>query len=257
MINVDPPQVSSDQYARRLPPAASASRRQLVFGGGLLVALLMPAFLALGFWQLRKAEGASAAQAGLEACAREAPREMPVTPATAETLHHRRFVLRGAYDADGQILLDNRIHHERAGYHVVTPLRLDGGDMHVLVNRGWVPAGDDRRVLPEVMPPAGRVEVTGIGVVPPRRTFTLGDPVVVWAGARVWQNLDFARLRAAAGHPLQPVVVRLDADAPGGYARDWPRADERATRHLGYAWQWFGFAAAAPAIWLFLLARRR
>lgn len=220
------------------------------------MALLVPVFLALGFWQLRKAEASTALQAALENCARAAPGEMPVTPGEAMQLRHRRYVLRGSYDAGGQILLDNRIHRERAGYEVLTPLRLDGADMNVLVNRGWVPAEPDRRTLPEVAPPQGRVVVTGVAVEPPARVFTLGDPVTLLPTANVWQQLDFPRLRAALGRPLQPVVVRLDAAAEHGYVRDWPRADERALRHRGYAWQWFGFALAAPAIWLFLVLRR-
>lgn len=221
----------------------------------LLVVLLLPAFTALGFWQLRKAEAATQLQAALEDCARSAPAEMPVTPGEPAQLRHRRYVLRGQFDAAAQILLDNRVHRERAGYQVLTPLRLDGADMHVLVDRGWVPAGPER-APPAVAPPAGRVVVTGIAVEPPARVFTLGDPVTILPTAKVWQQLDFPRLREIVGHPLQPVVVRLDADAGHGYVREWPRADERAQRNLGYAWQWFGFALAAPAIWLFLLLRR-
>ena len=38
-----------------------------------------------------------------------------------------------------KFLLDNRVHQERAGYHVLTPFRADGAEAVVLVNRGWVP----------------------------------------------------------------------------------------------------------------------
>lgn len=251
LSTADSPQRTGLQYARRCLRRASGA-----FAGGLLASALAAGFLALGFWQLRKADAASAQQAALESCARAAPGEMPVTPGDAAQLRHRRYVLRGQFEAAGQILLDNRVHRGRAGYHVLTPLRLDGAAMHVLVNRGWVPAAPDRRALPDVAPPAGRVVVTGVGVEAPARVFTLGEPVTIQAAAQVWQQLDFPRLRGMFGRPLQPVVVRLDADSPHGYVRDWPRADERAATHLGYAWQWFGFALAAPGIWLFLLVRR-
>ena len=42
------------------------------------------------------------------------------------------------------------LHDGVAGYHVVTALRIPGRRERVLVNRGWVPAGGDRRVLPDV-----------------------------------------------------------------------------------------------------------
>ncbi len=237
------------QYARRLSSRASAAL------GALLVVVLVPAFVALGLWQLHKAEAGTALQAALEDCARAAPGEMPVTPGEAAQLRHRRYVLRGQFDAAGQVLLDNRVHDERAGYQVLTPLRLDGADMHVLVDRGWVPAGAGR-APPPVTPPAGRVVITGVAVDAPARVFTLGDPVAILPNAAVWQQLDFPRLRATFGRPLQPVVVRLDPAAEHGYLREWPRADERSLRHLGYAWQWFGFALAVPAIWLVMVFRK-
>jgi len=244
----------SEKYARRTAASASVARWRIALWGGLAVAVLLPVFMSLGFWQLRKAEAASALQAEIAACALAAPIEIPVTPADAASLRHRRFVLRGSYDAGSQILIDNRVYGERAGYHVVTPLKLDGTAMHVLVNRGWVPAAADRRILPQVPPPTARIEITGVAVMPPARFFTLGD---ARSPGIVWQNLDFARLRDSLPYPLQPVVLQLDATAPGGYVRDWPRADERALRNLGYAWQWFGFAAASAGIWLYFLLRRR
>ena len=60
-----------------------------------------------------------------------------------------------------------------------------------------------------------------------------------------------------AGFPLQPVVVQLDpASAAGGFARAWPRPDERLEKHLSYALQWWGFALATVAIWIAVNLRR-
>jgi surfeit locus 1 family protein len=57
--------------------------------------------------------------------------------------------------------------------------------------------------------------------------------------------------------PVQPVVIQMDPDsAGGGFVREWPRPDERIERHLGYAWQWYGFAATLVAIWLVVNIRR-
>lgn len=161
----------------------------------------------------------------------------------------------GEYDGQHQILIDNRLYQEQAGYHVLTPLRLAGSEMHVLINRGWVPAPADHRVLPVVPVPSGPVQITGVAVVPSSRFFTLGDPAVAdWEA--VWQNLDLERFRKGVPYPVQPVVLQLDAVVSGGFVRDWPRPDERAERHRSYALQWFGFAASSMAIWVFLLFRR-
>lgn len=246
----------SVEYARIAPPATSTSGslRQPLVWGALLVVLLAILFVSLGLWQWRKFEVKTRLQGELDERSRAALVAMPATPTAAESLRYRHLSLRGEFDAAHQILIDNRVHRERAGYHVVTPLRLAGSDLRVLVNRGWVAAPADHRTLPSVPPPAGMVELTGIAVLPASRFFTLAPAAGGWQP--VWQNLDLAAYAAAAPWPLQPVVVQLDADAPHGYARAWPRPDERAEMHRSYALQWFGFAASSLAIWLWFFFKR-
>jgi len=206
-------------------------------------------------WQWRKAETKVNLQQELDARSSGLSIAMPTDTVDAESLRYRRVVLRGTFDAARQVLIDNRLHREQAGYHVITPLRLEGSEMHVLVNRGWLPAAADHRILPDAAVPHGSVELTGIAVVPEQRCFNLSpQPVNSWDP--VWQNLDLARFRAVVSYPLQPVVIQLDADAPGGYVREWPRPDERSERHRSYALQWFGFAAASVGIWAYFLFRR-
>ncbi len=234
------------------------ARRFVVFGGGLLVAVLVPLFVSLGQWQWHKAAVKEARQALLDARAAEAPVQLPGTPVDAENMRFRRVVVRGTFETSKQILIDNRIHHEQAGYHVITPLRIEGSEgneLRVLVNRGWIPAGPSRAVLPGIATPQGPVELLATAVVPGTRFFTLGTAPAGNEWQVVWQNLDLARYRTQVGFPLQPIVLELDPASPAGFVREWPRPDERIERHIGYAWQWFGFAAATVLIWLFYLIR--
>lgn len=246
------------QYARRPGRAARASRRQVALLGGLLLAFLLPAFISLGLWQWRKAEAKTALQTELDSRSHDAAIAMAgglANTVDVESLRHRRIMLRGTYDAAHQVLIDNRLYREQAGYHVITPLHLAGSDLHVLVNRGWLPAPADHRLLPVAEVPSGEVELTGIAVQPSQRFFNLTpQPTSGWSA--VWQNLDLERFHAAVPYPLPPIVIQLDAAAPGGFVRDWPRPDERADRHRSYALQWFGFAAASLGIWVFFLSRK-
>ena len=210
----------------------------------------------LGNWQHAKAERKQAAQALLDARGRDAAVSLGSTPVEAESLRSRTVVLRGRFETDRQFFVDNRVHREQAGYHVITPLRLEGGDMRVLVNRGWIPALARHADLPQVATPVGLLELRGIAIVPGSRFFTLGSDAASGGWQAVWQNLDLARFAASASYPVQPVVVQLAADAPAGFVRDWPRPDERFERHLSYALQWYGFAASALLIWLALAWRR-
>ena len=243
------------------PPAAKASpvsRRAVALWGGLLLAVLIPCFVSLGLWQWRKNEAKLQLQAELDGRSHGPLVAMPAAPAAAADLRYRHVRLQGVFEPERQILLDNRVYREQAGYHVLTPLKLDGSEMRVWVNRGWVPAEPDHSHLPTLQAPAGSVELTGIVVVPPTRFFTLKPaeaPGRTWQ--TLWQNPDLERLGAAVPWPMQPVLVQLDAEAAGGYAREWPRPDERADMHLSYALQWFGFAIASLGIWLYFLVRRR
>ncbi len=208
----------------------------------------------LGHWQHAKADRKLAAQAALDVRRGDAPVTLGSAPVDADAVHARPVVVRGRFDPARQFLVDNRIHREQAGYHVVTPLVIDGGDTQVLINRGWIPANARHDDIPQVATPTTPVTLHGTAVVPGSRFFTLGPEAGGWQP--VWQNLDLARFARLAGHPVQPVVVQLAPDAPAGFARDWPRPDERVERHLSYAWQWYGFAASAGLIW-FALAWKR
>lgn len=211
--------------------------------------------IALGNWQYAKFERKEAAQAELDRRAADAPITLGGVLVDAEALRARPVVVRGRFEAGRQFLVDNRIHREQAGYHVVTPLQIEGSETRVLVNRGWVPALARHSDVPAVATPGGTVELRGIAVVPGSRFFTLGSEAdSSWQ--QVWQNLDLARFARLAGYPVQPVVLQLAADAPAGFARDWPRPDDRKERHLSYALQWYGFAASAVLIWLALAWRR-
>lgn len=243
------------QYARPAEHSTRASRRQVAIIGALAMAVLLPTFISLGLWQLRKYETKTHLQAELDQRSHDAPVVMPGSPIDAESLRYRRVILRGTFDAGRQILLDNQLHQDQAGYHVITPLKIAGSTMHVLVNRGWLPAPADHKIFPVASVPAGEIELTGIAVLPAQRFFNLApQPASGWAP--VWQNLDIERYRHVVDYPLQPVIVQLDPEAPAGYLRQWPRPDERADRHLSYALQWFGFAVSSLGIWGYFLIRR-
>lgn len=227
----------------------------------LAAALLIPLFLAAGHWQWNKAVLKAERQQQLDARGARSALAVPATPADAETLNYRKLVARGHYEPQFQILIDNRTHNGQAGYHVVTPLHVDGSDVRLLVNRGWIPAPGDRQQIPAFDTPTDPVQVKGMAIIPPARFFTLGSPNSVngQAWQSVWQNLDLERYRASVGFPIQPVVLQLDPTTTGddGFVREWQRPDERRFVNVGYALQWWGFAATTLVLWVVLSWRRR
>lgn len=215
-------------------------------------------FCGLGFWQLQRADEKRALQEEYDRRASEPAIVLSPTVRSPSELQFFRVQATGVYDDGYQLLLDNRSHHGAPGYHVVTPLRIDGGDTRVLVNRGWIALGTDRAHPPSAEPPRGQVTVSGVAVVP-KEGFYLGDLDPLQAeGPTVWQQLDLARYAKERSIALQPVVILLDpANSAGGYLREWARLDTGIAVHQGYAFQWFVLAAGVVVLYSVLSLRAR
>ena len=53
------------------------------------------------------------------------------------------------------------------------------------------------------------------------------------------------------------MIIKLDSESKaGGFVRHWEMSAERIVTHLGYAYQWFGFAFATLMIYLYLSIKR-
>ena len=227
-------------------------------------ALLIPLFIAAGNWQWNKAALKAERQQQLDSRGAQSTLVIPATLADPETLNYRRVVAQGHYEPQFQILIDNRTHNGQAGYHVITPLRVEGSDIRLLVNRGWIPAIGDRQQTPSIETPAGIVRLRGTTIIPPARFFSLGsgNESASPGWQSIWQNLDLERYGKAVDFQVQPVVLQLDpqmsaGDASGGFVREWRRPDERRFVNVGYALQWWAFAATTFALWLVLSFRRK
>ena len=207
----------------------------------------------LGIWQYDKAQLKQALQTQLDKHLVESPVALPDHIKDPDAWRYRRVRFAGTYDVRYQVLLDNQVENTVAGYHVLTPMQVEGSNLYVLINRGWIPATLDRKV-PAVITPQGRQEIEGDIVQPPGKFFTLEAPSSgkgVWQ--KVWQHMDMLRYAKAVPFAIQPYVVRLDPRSDGGgFVRNWPRPDERITMHLGYAYQWFGFALTLLVIYIVL-----
>src|SRR5206468_799114 len=109
--------------------------------------------ISLGNWQTRRAEEKLELGRRLDEAAKGPVLSVPSVRLDASALERRRVSARGRFVARAALLLDNKVLHGAAGYHVLTPLKLEGGELHVLVNRGWIAAGERAR-LPAVPTPA-------------------------------------------------------------------------------------------------------
>ena len=219
-----------------------------------LIALLVVALcIVAGNWQRSRMHYKERLGRSLEAAQRSAPVALPEGIVDWTPWQFRLVDVQGAYDARQQILIDNKVHAGRVGYHVVAPLALADGRA-ILVNRGFAPGGPTRADLPSAPPPAGDVRVRGRLRLPASDYVELDE--VVPAG-NVWQNLDPARFTQASGLRVMPVVID-ELDGPDdGLVREWPRPDASTDTHRIYMMQWYGFAVLAVGAWSWFTFWRR
>jgi surfeit locus 1 family protein len=139
------------------------------------------------------------------------------------------------------------------GFYVLTPLRIEGGNLCVLVNRGWIAAGARREDVPQVTTPGGTQTVEGIAVPPPRNFFEFKSAV---DSGPVWQNLKLDNYAAQTRLALQPFVLQqLDANGDN-LARIQERPDTGVNMHRGYAFQWYALAVLIVVLYLSLNLKR-
>jgi len=207
----------------------------------------------LGNWQSGRAETKRALQARYDLATREAPIHVGSTLLDRESVLYRKLEVRGVFDDARTILLDNRVHEGVAGYHVLTPLDIGGGQLAILVNRGWMPAGRNRDQVSLPPIPRGEVKLEGMAVDPHSRYFELAQTP---PQGRVWQNLDFERYAASYGRTLQPVLLMQTSQAGDGLLRSWPRPDTGVSMHVSYAFQWYSLTTTLAVLWLVLNLER-
>jgi surfeit locus 1 family protein len=217
----------------------------------LATVLAVAAFVSAGNWQRDRLQQKEALGARLATAATLPPVSLPAGVDDWAAWRYRVIDATGVFDASRQILIDNRVHAGRVGYHVVTPLLLRDGRT-VLVNRGFVAGGATRAELPSAPPPKGEVRVRGRLNLPPAYLELASSPP---AGA-VWQNLDPQRFARVTGVAVLPVVVEQLDGTPDGLVRVWPSPDSGAGKHRVYMLQWYAFAALAASLWAWFTLRR-
>lgn len=213
---------------------------------------MLALLVSLGRWQMNRAEEKQARQALYEARQRETSVVLTGSVPGAEPLLYRHVRAAGAWIAERQFFVDNQVVGTRAGFNVITPLRLEGREEAVLVNRGWIARDGAYPRAPQVAVPSGRVEVSGLATRPPARYRELSSQTVA---GNVWQNLSIERYATESKLALLPVVVLADVPGPGLVpVREKP--DTGVAKHIEYALTWFALALTTLVLWIVLNVKR-
>ena len=229
----------------------------------VFVLIVMALMVRLGLWQLDRLEQRRARNEEIRTQINALPLNLNTDPLPDDlnAFKYRTLEARGRFDFEHQFALKNRSWQGRPGVDLITPLILEGKDVALLVDRGWIPY---EKASPQEWEafnsPQGVVTVMGVvglAAIPPTR---VPRPITPDPAEKSVFYIDPPSLESVLPYRLLPFyLVWVPEDEgtsdqlPFRYA---PQYDLSEGPHLGYAIQWFLFAAAAPGVYLYLLSRR-
>ena len=228
--------------------------------------LLIPAFIALGYWQRTlwkdRADSQGLVYAKLNAKPVGIDAVDPIGHTVAQNQQWIAVTATGHYDTAHQFAVRNRSQNENAGWYVVTPLVLPDGTA-ILVNQGWIQTSDSTvpsTSMPTLPPvPSGTVTVTG-WLQPDETTADTritDDTAKLPAGEIAL--ITKTDLQSRVANELHDGSVQLNTSSPANTAasaaQPIPGPSYDNTMYIAYMIQWWVFAIVMPITWLKLLHR--
>jgi len=146
--------------------------------------------------------------------------------------------LQGTYDTDGQRIVRNRPLNGQPGYEVVVPFKLATGET-VIIDRGWLPIGNNNPGSPDSVPAPPSGEVTAVV------RLKHAEPELQ-RGAPQGQlaSIDLPTYAAQLGYPvLAGAYGQLASETPTAAEMPvaFPKPSTEEGTHLSYSLQWFAF----------------
>lgn len=225
----------------------------------ILALILFTILVNLGFWQLRRATEKEELLARLEHRITLPP--VNIKNIDSPSLHDHRFLpvlIDGLYMNQHTFLLDNQMYKHKPGYRVLTPLQSPNLSQWVIVDRGWVAAGNDRSKLPEIQPIYGLQKVLGH-----INTISSG---VVWKKDEVqnspsWpiliQEIDYHFISEQMHHQTHKFVIQLDPKNKHAFNFPDTTINLNSDKNIGYAMQWFTFSSFVLIYYIIVSTKRK
>ncbi len=218
----------------------------------ILGVLLM---IRLGFWQLDRLAQRRALNAVVMA-----QLNAPVLSLDANTLsdpklagkltgmQYRSVTIKGEFDPSQQVLLVNQAFNEQFGADLVTPLRIQGTNQAILVDRGWIPQANYASGDLAKYNQSGTVEIQGMILLSQTQPEVgrASDKIPATGRLNDWFTLNVPGIAKQTSYQLLPVYIQQAPPQQGLTAPPYanlPQLDLSEGPHMGYAIQWFIFSA--------------
>lgn len=123
----------------------------------------------------------------------------------------RRVAVSGTYDFEREIIVRrNRGKQDRAGFHVITPLQIEGSSSYVLVDRGFIPLGRESLAVRRQYQREPFFQGHGlVKLSSSPKLFAPRDPEVgtkkPWAD--LWIRVNIPEIQKQLPYPLLPIYL--------------------------------------------------
>tara|TARA_B100000902_G_scaffold333404_1_gene331919 strand:- start:1217 stop:1966 length:750 start_codon:yes stop_codon:yes gene_type:complete len=218
-------------------------------------------FIRLGFWQLERANQKNNINSDYTLRQDKALINLNKTSSIndKESLLWRRIESNGSFLNKKNIILDNQIFNQVAGFNILTPFLIKDSNHIVLVNRGWQPNLVDRDLIPNISNIEGEKIIKGHIAKFPTSGITLGQDNIETMNSSVFrmQRLDFDELKYFLSFNILPYMIYVDPllDKENYNTFKLPAPDSE--KNYGYAFQWFAFALTLFIIFIKLGIKRK
>ena len=217
---------------------------------GTVVLIIL--FVTLGIWQLGRGNIKADIENSMNG-AGDTYENLRLPILNLEGARYKNIKLYGKYDSNKQLILDNQVREGVVGYNVFTPFYTANDKKWVLVDRGWIPQGENRSTFPEISISTSKSElqISGSVYVPYGKPYSLGG--IADGEDKGWprriQFVDYEQIGERLGVSVEPFTMRLASSEQHGYKRNWQAAMMSANKHYGYSFQWFAMAIAVIVLW--------
>jgi len=217
----------------------------------VLVLVAVAVMVRLGIWQLDRLQQRRAFNTRVEAQLSATPLDLSGEYLESDlySMEYRSAFVMGEFDHERQVVLRNQDWQGRLGVHLLTPLLIEDTDAALLVDRGWIPYEDFTEGKLGTYDVEGSTQVEGILRRSQSKPAIGGRadqvPGPGEAPLQAWNWININDISKQLPYPLLPAYI---AQVPTSAEQSLPYRsdldlDLTEGSHLGYAFQWFTFAA--------------
>ena len=222
----------------------------------ILILLGMAGLAQLGFWQLDRLEWRRGMNTQTLARLNAPPVAVNGDTVWEADWHDRQAVALGILDYRSQVGIKNRFYKEEAGIHLLTPMRLEGSDVVLMVDRGWIPQARVSGDWSQYDEGEGLVEVRGL--LQDANPYPSGADIDASPGS-LYHREDLALLGRVLDIDVAPMFLLLqpvEGDASGWPRRQFKDLHLSEGNHLSYAIQWFLFSLILGVGYVLMVRKR-